>query len=106
MPEEDLALEALTDFLDAVEAGICQARQRIRERKKLEPEADFSKLPWEDKKGETGPFQQTSERATQNSDLWKALKAKLKEHNGFLRAQGFTFWFDMKNESVIDRRKM
>ena len=30
MSEEDLALEALTEFFNAVEAGIAAARQRIK----------------------------------------------------------------------------
>jgi len=104
---EDLALEALTDFFDAVEAGICAARQRIKEKMKLEPEPDFDQLPWENKTGgEKGPFQQTSEKASQNSSLWQALKAKLKENKGFWQNQGFKFWFDMQQETVIDRRKI
>ena len=103
--EEDFALEVLTDFFDAVEAGICQARQRIKEKKKLEPETDFNGLSWEEKTGEKGPFQQTSEKASNNSLLWQTLKSKLKEHSGFWQNQGFSYWFDMKQETVIDRRK-
>ena len=103
---ENFCLEVLTDFFDGVDAGITTARQRIKEKYKLEPELDFNKLPWEEKKGEKGLFQQTSERANQNSDLWKALKAKVKEHQGFWQNQGFRYWFDMKQETVIDRRKV
>jgi hypothetical protein len=111
MSEEDFALEVLIDFFDCVEAGITSARQRIREKKNLplsktiEPQLDFNKLFWEEKKGEKGPFQQTSEKANQNSDLWKALKAKLREKQGFWQNQGFSYWFDMKQETIIDRRK-
>ena len=106
MSADEFTLEVLIDFFDAVEAGISQARQRIRERKKLEPEADFKKLFWEQKQGEKGPFEQTSEKATQNNDLWKALKAKVKGNQGFWQHEGFRYWFDMKNDSVIDRRKI
>ena len=103
---EDLALEILLDFFNAVEAGIFSGRQRIKEAKKFEPESDFNKLFWEEKKGEKGPFEQTSEKANQNSDLWKTLKAKLKENKGFWQHSGFKYWFDMQNETVIDRRKI
>jgi hypothetical protein len=104
---ENFSLEVLTDFFDAVEAGIAAGRQRIKEKMKLEDDKlDYSKLFWEEKKGEKGLFQQTSEKANQNSDLWKALKAKLKEHQGFWQYQDFKYWFDLKQESVIDRRKI
>jgi hypothetical protein len=74
--------------------------------KRLEAKQDFDKLLWQDKQGEKGPFQQTSEKATGNSDLWKVLRAKLKEHNGFWQNQGYKYWFDMQQETVIDRRKV
>ena len=105
--DQDLALDALLEFLNGVDAGISAARQRVKEAKHIDDKPlNFDALPWEDKKGEKGPFQQTSEKATQNCDLWKALKAKLKENQGFWQYQAFRYWFDMKNESVIDRRKI
>ena len=103
---DDLALEALTDFLNGVEAGISAARQTIKNAKRIEEEPDFEKLFWEDKKGEKAPFQQTSEKANGNSSLWKYLKAKLKEHGGFWQSQSFRYWFDLNREDVIDRRKV
>lgn len=106
MSEEDFALEVLTDFFDCVEAGITSARQRIKQKKKIEPELDFNKLFWEKKTGTKGEFEQTSERVNGNNDLWKVLKAKLKEAKGFWQHGGFKFWNDMQNETVIDRRKI
>jgi hypothetical protein len=103
---EEFALEVLTEFLNAVEAGVSAAKQRMKEKMKLEENLDFSKLFWEEKQGEKGPFSQTSEKANQNSILWQQLKAKLKEHQGFWQNSGFKFWFDLKNETVIDRRKV
>jgi hypothetical protein len=67
---------------------------------------DPSKLFWEEKQGEKGPFQQTSEKANGNSEVWQSVKFKLKEHGGFWQHRGFRYWFDMKNESVVDRRKI
>jgi hypothetical protein len=106
MSEENFSLEVLTDFFNAVEAGISAARQRIKEKQKLEPELDFNRLFWEQKQGEKGLFEQTSEKTNGNSDLWKTLKAKLKENHGFWQNQGFKYWFDMQKETVIDRRKI
>ena len=105
MEGSDIALEALCDFLNAVEAGVEAARRTIKNAKRIDEEKlDFSKLLWEEKQGEKGLFQQTSEKANQDSILWQQLKAKVKQHNGFWQDQGFRFWFDLKNENVIDRR--
>jgi hypothetical protein len=67
---------------------------------------DYSKLFWEEKEGTKGKFQQTSEKANNNSDLWKKLQAKLKGNKGFWQNSGFKYWFDRQNETVIDRRKV
>lgn len=105
--DSDLALEALTDFLNAVESGISAARQRIKESKLPEDEnLDFTKLLWQKRTGTKGEFEQTSEKANGNSDLWKKLKAKLKEHAGFWQNQGFKYWNDRQQDTVIDRRKI
>jgi hypothetical protein len=109
MKEEssDVALEALCSFLDAVEAGISAARETIKNAKRIEEEKlDFSTLFWEKKTGTKGEFEQTSEKANGNSELWKNLKAKLKEHEGFWQYQGFKYWNDMNREDVVDRRKI
>lgn len=118
---EEKTLEVLSDFANALEAVSVKLKHDVaalaqrkesqvpadnRSLGKLEPELDFSKLFWEQKQGEKGPFEQTSEKANGNSDLWKVLKAKLKANNGFWQNQGYRLWFDMKNESVIDRRKV
>jgi hypothetical protein len=106
MSDDDIALEVLIEFLNAVEAGVAAAKQRVKEVEKLDDALDLSRLFWEQKQGVKGPFEQTSEKANQNSLLWQKLKAKLKEHNGFWQNNGYRFWFDMKNESVIDRRRV
>jgi hypothetical protein len=66
---------------------------------------DYSKLFWEKKQGEKGEYEQTSEKANQNCDLWKQFKVKVKEHKGFWQNGGYKFWFHQQDESVIDRRK-
>lgn len=103
---EDLAIEAVLELMNGIESGIASARQRIKEKKLPEENLNFDTLFWEEKKGEKGAFQQTSEKANQNSILWQQLKAKLKEHQGFWQNSGFRYWFDLKNENIIDRRKI
>jgi len=62
------------------------------------------KLFWEKKQGSKGEFEQTSEKANQNSDAWKVLVAKLKANHGFWQDAGMKYWFHVKNEAVVDRR--
>ena len=107
MSQTEKVLEILADMANALEALAVNVKRQVAEITKVSEEKfDFSKLFWETKQGEKGPFQQTSEKANQNSDLWKALKQKLKDHSGFWQNNGFRYWFDMKNENVIDRRKI
>lgn len=106
---ETKTLEILCDLADALEAAAVKLKHEVAELQGIQKEPqnqDFSKLVWEDKQGEKGPFQQTSEKSNQNSILWQQLKVKLKEHSGFWQNQGFKFWFDMQNENVIDRRRI
>ena len=52
----DVALEALTDFLDAVEAGVAAARGRIKAGK-VEPENwDPNSVKWINADGTSGPY--------------------------------------------------
>lgn len=108
--------EIVLDFFNATESACVNCKRQLAEvfgevepakdkpSSEKEPLADFGKLPWESKQGEKGPFEQTSEKANQNCVLWQQLKAKLKENKGFWQHEGFRYWFDMKNENVIDRR--
>ena len=67
---------------------------------------DYNKLFWEDLQSTKGPFQQTSKKATNNSDLFQELKAKLKKHKGFCIIGPFKYWFHYQDQDIIDRRKM
>lgn len=75
---EDLAAETLLQFLNGCESAIMRTKQTMTERVKLEDNLDFLKVFWEKKTGTKGEFEQTSEKANNNNDSWKALKAKLK----------------------------
>jgi len=68
-------------------------------------EKDFDSLFWESKEGSKGPFQQTSKKATNNSDLFQLLQKILKDHNGFWQSKAHKYWFDNQNPDVIDRRQ-
>lgn len=68
-------------------------------------EKDFDNLFWEDLQGAKGPFQRTSKKANNNSHIFQALQAILKERKGFCRLGTHKYWFDRNNPDVIDRRE-
>ena len=100
---------AIIEYLEAV--GIAEQKLKVElanqdlstsdQTQTVEP----GKLFWEKKRGSKGEFEQTSEKTNQNSDAWKALVAKLKEHHGFWQDSSFKYWFHVKNEAVVDRRE-
>lgn len=99
------------DFLVKIRDGLALIQDACTERleKMAPPEAkdlDLTKLPWETKHGVAkGDYEQTSEKASQNCDVWKELKAKVKEHKGFWQNNGYKLWFHQQDETTIDRRK-
>lgn len=99
--DEDFTLKVLLEFLDAAETGIHAARQSIKQRK-----LGDSKQFWEEKQGSKGEYQQTSKRANDNSIAFQELQKRLKEHNGFMVKEGFSYWFHQDDTDVIDRRKI
>jgi len=108
---EEQVLEIFIDFTNAIEAACVNVRQRIAELTGVSASvavpvgADFNKLPYEKKQGTKGEYEQTSKRSTNNSVLFQALQAKLREHSGFWQHQRFKFWFHQQDQDVIDRRK-
>lgn len=95
---EDLALEALTDFLNAVEAGIEAARQRIKTDKAL---WDPSKIQWTQANGPSGSYERSEDV---NSLDFKALLKDLEAHNGKLTHADYFYWKFSKS-AVIGRKK-
>lgn len=65
----------------------------------------YDTLLWEDRKGSKGPFQRTSKKTNQNSEIFQDLQAILKEHKGFCHIGAYKYWFDNNDPDVIDRRK-
>ena len=109
MSSTDKTLEILCDLADALEAGAFKVKHEIAQLQGLQKEPqnqDFSKLVWTKKEGTKGEFEQASEETNNNSELWKTLKTNLKQHNGFWQNQGFKYWFDRQQETVVDRRRI
>jgi hypothetical protein len=96
--KEDLASIALLEFLNAVEAGISAARQRIKEAKiGWGP----NQIRWEDAQGASGPYQRSED--TNNLDF-KAMLKDLQAHGGRLTREGWFYWL-FKNGAIVGRKK-
>ena len=101
MADDELALEVILEYFNAVEAGVIAGRQQIKNRK-LEKKDLF----WQEETGKKGLFQQTSKRVNDNSLAFQDLQKRICEHGGFLKKSGHNYWFDNNNPDVIDRRKI
>jgi hypothetical protein len=99
-------VDFLVKLRDASAMVLDACETRLEKLAPVEVREDFDKLSWEEKQGKKEPFQQTNEKANNNSALWQTLRAKLKEAKGFWQHGGFKYWNDMQREDVIDRRKV
>lgn len=103
MADADLAVEALLDFLNAVEAGIATAKRTVKDAQL--PDEDFNKLSWQEKEGKKRPYQQTTKQANNNSVLFQNLQEKLKTQGGFWQHDGYNYWTHQQDLDTIDRRR-
>jgi hypothetical protein len=101
---QDVAVEALLEFLNAVEAGVAAAKHLISRKKGIADLPGFDELPWIEQQGTKGPYQQTSRQKCQPCNFDR-LKAELKSHGGFWEHNGWKYWFHAKDENLIDRRR-
>lgn len=103
-----MSVEFVVKLRDAVQMIADAANEQLE--KMAPPETkygdkDFDKLVWEDLQGTKGPFQRTNKKANNNSEVFQALQAILKEHKGFVHIGAYKYWFDCNDPDVIDRRK-
>lgn len=98
--KEDLTLEALMDFFDAVEAGIAQAKHHLKEAKAPE-KYDITKISWEQAQGLSGPYEKSS--SVDNLDFKNLLK-DVQAHGGRMTVGEYFVWA-FKNGATIGRKK-
>jgi len=98
MSGEDVLAEAFSDFLNALEAGITAAKQRLKERAGL---WDPSKIKWETVQGPSGTFEKSEDR---DNPEFKAMLKDLAAHKGKLTREGYFYW-TYKNGSTVGRKK-
>lgn len=94
----DLALEALTDFLNGVEAGIESARQHIKSEKSV---WDPSKIRWTEAEGEKGVYERSEDA---NNLEFKAMLKDLGSHGGRMNHGGYFYW-TFQNGKTVGRKK-
>ena len=96
--KEDIASIALLEFLNAVEAGIASARQRIKEAK---TGWDPDQIKWEEAQGSAGPYQRSEDT---NNPEFKAMLKDLQAHSGRLTREGCFYWL-FQNGKTVGRKK-
>jgi hypothetical protein len=101
--DDDLATQALLEFLNSVEAGIVSARKRVGDQKGVTPHPDYGQAGWITLRGARGDYEQVS-RNLVKEDLFDRLAAELEARDGFWQHQGYKYWFHMDDRTVIDRR--
>jgi hypothetical protein len=106
--KEDLALEVLVDFLNAVEAAAVGAKHRLKEAKVPEV-AGFTwnpdKIKWVEAEGAHGKYEKSEDV---NSLDFKELMKDLEVHNGKLtrkETDGACFYWKFEKSAVIGRKK-
>jgi hypothetical protein len=109
---EDLATEALLEFLNACEAGIAAAKQRIREKKgvseeqKPTPAWNPDTIKWQQTEGFKGVYERypaEGQKAEATAD-YKMMLEDLKAHDGRLTKDSFFYW--MFSDKATVGRKM
>jgi len=98
MTDEELVLEAFTDFLNAVDAGIQAARHRI---KAVKVGWDPSKIKWEQAEGSKGAYERSEDV---NNPEFKIMLQDLASHGGRLTRDGYFYWV-FENGSTVGRKK-
>lgn len=95
----DLALEALTDFLNGVEAGIESARQHIKSEKSV---WDASKITWTQAEGSKGVYERSEDV---NNLEFKAMLKDLAGHGGKMNYEGYFYWIFQDGKTVGRKKK-
>ena len=98
--KEDLVLESFLEFLNAVEAGIYAARNRIKTSKAL-VDSDVTKIKWITAEGPKGTYERCED--VNNLEFKKLLK-DLVAHKNQLTQNGYFYWL-FQNGTTVGRKK-
>jgi len=104
MSEQDTAVTALLEFLDAAEAGIASAKRLIAEAKGVteEPKSwNPTQIKWNQAEGSRGVYERSEDT---NSPNFRLLVKELTQHEGRLSSNGYFYWL-FSNGSTVGRKK-
>lgn len=100
MNEENIATEALLEYLNGCEAGIAAAKHLISQGKGLD-KYDPSKIKWDQAEGAHGLYQRSEDVSSVD---FKLLVKDLAGHNGKFTKDGFFYWL-FQNGSTVGRKE-
>lgn len=115
---EDFALEVFLEYLNAVEAGVAAAKQRIKERKGLTNEkmtvavveTTFSILKFESQQGAKIGAYEVAYKPANMADKWQHAYNILRANNATIKdryhGDGYEFSYWLYGEGKIYRQKL
>lgn len=105
MSENDVAAEALLEFLNAVEAGVAVAKRMIAEAKGV-AEWDPTKIAWQQAEGTKGPYERypASGQKAEATDDYKNMLAAIKQHGGKMMRGNYFYWL-FTDAATVGRKK-
>jgi len=112
MSSEDLATEALLEFLNACEAGIASAKMMIAKKKnvaEIREQSFINLLGWTQRSGEKlGAFEVTSRSSNNNSDgyshAFNILRANNATINQRYHGEGFEFAYWLYEDNIYRQK--
>ncbi|MEM3459481.1 MAG: hypothetical protein QXQ64_10545 [Candidatus Bathyarchaeia archaeon] len=97
MASDELALEALLEFINAVEAGIVAVKQRVKETRQV---YNIEAIRWEKAQGASGEYERSEDV---NSSDFKALLRDVQAHGGKMSVGDYFVWC-FRNGAVLGRK--
>lgn len=112
MSSEDLATEALLEFLNACEAGIASAKMMIAKKKnvaEIREQSFINLLGWTQRTGDKlGDFEVTSRSANNDSDVYRHAFNVLEANNATIKdryhGKGFIYSYWLYNDNIFRKK--
>ncbi|MEM3698218.1 MAG: hypothetical protein QXQ94_12135 [Candidatus Bathyarchaeia archaeon] len=97
MASDELALEALLEFINAIEAGIAAVKQHVKQAKQV---YNIEAIKWEKAQGASGEYERSEDI---NSLDFKALLRDVQAHGGKMSVGDYFVWC-FKNRAILGRK--
>jgi len=104
--DNETALEAFTEFLAAVDAGVCAARETIKKAKGISIGKSGTWHPngveWQNANGQKGPYQKSVDY---ENPQHQTMLQDLLDHDGKLRRENYFYWVFSDNKTIGRKQK-